>query len=823
MRTFAAVLAFIVAAGLPFLAEAGRHGGTTQTMIPFITSLSPTGGTTAGGNHVTITGGHFTGTDTGCTGCGVKFGGFAAASFTVTNDTHIDAVPASHTAATVNLHVNNGNGSNPIGPQTQYTFTASGAPTITSISPTSGATAGGTVVTITGTNMTGATAALFGLISVVPSASTATTVTATSPAQVAGQYDITVTATGTSTPVTADLFTYSDFTEVLKTGGGGIGGTELRNIEWHPILNGLTLPDGTTCVHAVPGCPVLFASNGFWMDTSCSPGQGPQIFGLTTSLGTWDLDFEFPGLPSCSAVGNWVNSTHDFTVNFDGAGNAISPAPDILVASGTGPPVFARHDTFPNTVCSTPSSVNCTWPDFDWSGSGGSNRAMSHHEDDSSGAPNNHITYLIIGNTGDGMHHASFLSSPWGFTVGATPENFCQASSGTTCTSTCSPNDADSCTNLNGDWPSALPVTSVTSSGGQVTLHWGSGSALRAPLSPGYSQIQISGVTCSVGTAPSGLKLVNAATTTSATVTATGTGCANGTVTTPIIAACGTVTSCKASGGLPNKRVLGVTECNVGSGGNSAGMALFMATAMEVWQRVDKGASSFWKLKGAIPYPSAGFATGQPQIRGLSCVVDTTKSGGFALLGHIEGDGQMWSMDPNTGIFNSEANLIAILRATWGGAGGGYGIDSYNSASIVPITVSATPYYIFGLGDSAGAPATRPYINTSGGNRGWEAVSGLWIRSTLAGVPSYTPFPTLAMMPAFLNQIHTSTSSPPAFAPTGSAPFPLMVSTRSGPVVSQFDEDAGQTLFMGGFDANATSVHNTAWTARVPVNMFTWP
>ncbi len=794
-------------------------------MIPFITSLSPTGGTTAGGNHVTITGGNFTGT-TGA--AGVKFGGFNAASYTVTNDTHIDAVPAAHTAVTVNLHVNNGNGSNPLGPQTQYTFTASGAPTVTSISPTNGATAGGTIVTITGTNMSSATAALFGAISVVPSASTGTTVTATSPAQAAGQYDITVTtASGTSTPVLGDLFTYSDFTEsytsgTTDAGGNVMSGTETRNMDWHTIPNGDALPDGNgnlvNCTTPA-GCPVLFMSNGFWEDSACLPpnpntSQGPQIVALTSTLGSWALDKELPGTCGQDASGNSLfdvaSSSHDFTINYDGNGNALSPAPDILVVAGTGIVFYARHDSV--------GSGSTLWDSTSLTGATNSIRSMGNHEDDSSGAPNNHVDYLLLGNSDKGIYHATFKTSPWGFTSLNTPENYCLAVSGTSCTNPCSPNTNNNCTNENGDWPFGLSVLSVTSAGGQVTLTWGAGSALRAPLSPGYSQISISGVTCSGGTAPTGLKTVNAATSTSATVTASGTGCSGGTVTTPTNSPCGTVIGC------PNEhRIVGITECPVSSGGNTAGKAAFMANGMQIWQRIDKGSASIWFLKGDIPYPSAGYPTGQPQLRGLSCVQSADSSNypnGWELLGHIEGDGKMWAMNPDTGIFRSEANLVTVLNTAWGF--GGYGIDAYNSAGINSITVSATNYYIFGEGDASGAGSVN-YVWSGGSAAKWAAASGVWIRTTGA-TPSYSVCPaTTALFSTFLGQINPTTNTPPAYSSTASAPLPVMISTRAGPLVSQFTADAGTVLFMGGTDMNKTPMHNTAWVGRLPVTMCTWP
>jgi hypothetical protein len=85
------------------------------------------------------------------------------------------------------------------------------APTITSVAPTSGTTAGGTSVTITGTNLTGATAVTFGGSAGTITANAATSITVTSPAHAAGTVDVQVTTPGgvSSTSGTGDDFTYT--------------------------------------------------------------------------------------------------------------------------------------------------------------------------------------------------------------------------------------------------------------------------------------------------------------------------------------------------------------------------------------------------------------------------------------------------------------------------------------------------------------------------------------------------------------------------------------------------------------------------------------
>src|SRR4029079_174645 len=83
----------------------------------------------------------------------VKFGTVAASSYTVDDDSHI-TVTVPTTAVRGNVTV-----TTPAGPSNPLAFTVVLPPTISSFSPVSGVA--GTVVTITGTNLAGPTAATF--------------------------------------------------------------------------------------------------------------------------------------------------------------------------------------------------------------------------------------------------------------------------------------------------------------------------------------------------------------------------------------------------------------------------------------------------------------------------------------------------------------------------------------------------------------------------------------------------------------------------------------------------------------------------------------
>jgi len=75
--------------------------------------------------------------------------------------------------------------------------------------PSSGPTAGGTAVTITGTNLSGATSVSFGSSSGIVTADSATSITATAPAEAAATVDVTVTTPGgTSAASSADHYTF---------------------------------------------------------------------------------------------------------------------------------------------------------------------------------------------------------------------------------------------------------------------------------------------------------------------------------------------------------------------------------------------------------------------------------------------------------------------------------------------------------------------------------------------------------------------------------------------------------------------------------------
>lgn len=202
---------------------------TVNPPPPTVTARSPTSGAITGGTSVIVTGTSFT------SASAVKFGA-TAASFVVNSATQITATAPAASLGTVDITVTNPGGTSATSLSDQYTYLPP-VPTVSAISPTSGPAAGGTSVTITGTNFSGSgyttTAVNFsGTPATSYTVNSATQITATAPAGTAGTaVDITVTnGGGTSATSSADMYTYGTaptVTGVSPASGPAAGSTSV--------------------------------------------------------------------------------------------------------------------------------------------------------------------------------------------------------------------------------------------------------------------------------------------------------------------------------------------------------------------------------------------------------------------------------------------------------------------------------------------------------------------------------------------------------------------------------------------------------------------
>lgn len=244
---------------------------------PIIASVSPNTGPAGGGTTVTIGGVFFTGTTA------VFFNGIPAASFNVISSVQVIATSPPGTG-TVDITMTNGVGtSGPNPPNDQFTYVQ--APTVTGVNPNTGPPGGGTVVNITGSNFTNATAVTFGgtaagSFSVV----SARQITATSPAGT-GTVDVTVTTPGgTSATAGADRFSYAAVGSSITLSSSQNPSSAGQAVRFTATVSGIT-PTGT----------VTFFDGGTQIGTATLTGGTASITISSLATGSHTITARYSG------------------------------------------------------------------------------------------------------------------------------------------------------------------------------------------------------------------------------------------------------------------------------------------------------------------------------------------------------------------------------------------------------------------------------------------------------------------------------------------------------------------------------------------------
>ncbi len=353
----------------------------TYIAAPAVTGISPSAGPAAGGTSVTITGTNLTGATS------VTIGGVSATGVTVVNSTTITATTPAGTVGAKDVVVTTSGGSGTgIGLFTYYA-----APTVTGINPSSGSTAGGTNVTITGTNLSGATSVTIGGAAAISVAVVnSTTITATTPAGAVGAKDVAVTTPG-GTGTGVGLFTYvvaptvTGISPNYGTIAGGtsvtITGTNLTGVTSVTIggasATGVTVVNATTITATTPAGSagakdvVVTTAGGSGTGaglfiyvttptvTGVSPSSGPMTGGTSVTItGT-----SFTGATSVTvggAAATGVTVVNDTTIT------ATTPAgtagtQDIVVTNIVGPGTGTNLFTYTTAVApDAPTDVTAT-------------------------------------------------------------------------------------------------------------------------------------------------------------------------------------------------------------------------------------------------------------------------------------------------------------------------------------------------------------------------------------------------------------------------------------------------------------------------------
>ena len=254
----------------------------TYLVVPTVVSaVSPTSGATTGGTTVTITGRNLKGTTI------VYFGSAPASSFRIDSDTSITAISPPEAAGKIEVWVTGPGGTSIKRRQDRFTFVAKPPPppTVSAIRPSSGPTTGGTAVTVTGTNFTGATSVRFGTAKASSfTVDSATTISAMTAAGAAGTVNVTVTTPGGTSPTNSvDHFTFvvpaPTVTGVKPASGPATGGTTVT-------ISGANLT-GTTVVDfgTVPASSFTVRSGATIMATTPAAAPGEVDVTVTTGGG----------------------------------------------------------------------------------------------------------------------------------------------------------------------------------------------------------------------------------------------------------------------------------------------------------------------------------------------------------------------------------------------------------------------------------------------------------------------------------------------------------------------------------------------------------
>jgi hypothetical protein len=274
---------------------------------PVVSAVLPNSGPVAGGNTVTIHGQNLTSPTK------VMFGNKAATDIvSKTADAVTVVAPPGTAGSTVKVSLTNSAGTSSVAPGAQYTYTT--GPIVTGVSPRTGPPTGGTSVTITGLQLTGASKVDFGSTPATAfNVNSATSITATAPAGV-GVVDVTVTnSQSTSVTSSQDRFSYNNGYWLAAADGGIFSYPSTQ--PFFGSAGGITLNQPVVGVADTPD------AGGYWLAASDGGVFNYGDAGFFGSAGALTLAKPVVGLAATpSGFGYWLVASDGGVFSYGDAG-----------------------------------------------------------------------------------------------------------------------------------------------------------------------------------------------------------------------------------------------------------------------------------------------------------------------------------------------------------------------------------------------------------------------------------------------------------------------------------------------------------------------
>ncbi len=338
----------------------------TYDPIPTVSKVSPSSGPTAGGTTITVTGTGFVSGASVVIGQGNGLTGAIVATVTSVTATTITAVTGGGAkVGTWDVFVTTPGGTSAA--NTGDNFTYDPIPTVSKVSPSSGPTAGGTTITVTGTGFVSGASVVIGqgngltgaIVATVTSV-TATTITAvTGGGAKAGTFSVYVTTPGgTSAANSGDNFTYDPIPTVSKvspSSGPTAGGTTIT-VTGTGFVSGASVVIGQG--NGLTGAIVATVTSVTATTITAVTGGGAKV-------GTWDVFVTTPGGTSAANTGD--NFTYDPipTVSKVSPSSGPTAGGTTITVTGTGfvsgaSVVIGQGNGLTGAIVATVTSVTAT-------------------------------------------------------------------------------------------------------------------------------------------------------------------------------------------------------------------------------------------------------------------------------------------------------------------------------------------------------------------------------------------------------------------------------------------------------------------------------